>query len=152
MIIDWKCFVHFYVPTHHNRTHPDLEGSYLNPTRKFLIPTQSIISKLKKSISERTDPDPNMYLVSIPNWLCKQIKSFLLTGLNSCRGWTKFIQTYGIIMVNTKNKQCKIIMSNYLEKNAINKVVKMSENKERKDVINLLKIVLVLFCTSILIK
>ena len=32
------------------------------------------------------------------------------------------------------------------EKNAINTVVKLSENKERKDVINLLKIMLVLFC------
>ena len=31
--------------------------------------------------------------------------------------------------------------------NAINKVVKLSENKERKDIINLLKIMLVLFFT-----
>ena len=34
------------------------------------------------------------------------------------------------------------MLSNYLEKNAINKVIKLSENKERKDIINLLKIML----------
>ena len=44
-----KNFVHFYVPTHKNQTHPDLESPYLNPTRKFIIPEQNIISKPKKT-------------------------------------------------------------------------------------------------------
>lgn len=54
------------------------------------------------------------------NWSCKQIKNDLLTGLIFFgHEWSNLIQTYKIIMVNTKNKLCRIIIVNTIKKNSL---------------------------------
>ena len=73
--------------------------------------------------------------MSISNWIYKQIKNSLLTGLNSCYELINFIQTCKIIMVNMLNKWCRITIVN-----TNNEVVKKCE-KTKKNVIKYLKYV-----------
>ena len=98
-------------------------------------PEQSIISKQKK-IQYPKEPIHTQPYTWYP-YLNEVVKKY-----KKCKKYNKTLKYRQVLFYISIWHADKLF-----EKNTINKVVKLSENKERKYVINMLKIMLVLFCT-----